>query len=112
MAKRKYKIGKLIIGGDEYPACINVRAMMELEESGVDLDGALTDGPRRWSNLIKIMAKALEEGAALSGTGEEPPTADELAAMVDISDLQDVSGQLGALLGGKGRTVEAEPPKN
>ena len=112
MAKRKnIKIGKLTICGEEYPACINVRVMMRLEDAGVEVGNILEDGPRRWTNLVKLISYALDEGAALTGA-EEPPAEEELATMLDISDLADVSEQLAVLLGTKGRTIEAEPPKN
>ena len=111
MAKHKFKIGKMVLGGEEYPACVNVRVMQRLEDAGISLDSVLSEGSRRWSNLAKLVALTLEEGAALSG-GDKPPTEDEISAMIDITDLEDVSGQLAILLGSKNRTVEAEPPKN
>lgn len=111
MANRKYTIGRLTIGGDDYPACINVRVMQRMEESGLSLENALTGEVNRWTNLVKLLYLVMEEGARLAGT-EKPPTEDELAAMIDVTDLQDVSDQLAVLLGAKGRTVEADPPKN
>ena len=110
MAKHKYKIGKLTINGEEYPACVNLRVMQKLEDEGIGFDDAF-NGAHRWSNLGYIITCALEEGARLSGA-EAPLTEDEIGDMIDITDLEDISEQLAALLGKSSRTVEAEPPKN
>lgn len=112
MTKRKFKIGTLILGGEEYPACVNVRVMQRLEDAGISLEGVLSEGGRRWSNLAKLVALAIEEGTALAGGDDPAPTEDEISSMIDITDLEDVSGQLAILLGSKNRTVEAEAPKN
>ena len=111
MANSKFKIGRLTIGGDEYPACVNVRVMQRLEDAGINMEDALSGETNRWTNLIKLVYLAMDEGARLTGS-DAPPVEDDLASMIDVTDLADVSEQIAVLLGAKGRTVEADPPKN
>ena len=110
-SKRKFIIGKMTLCGEEYPACVNVRVLQRLEDEGIEFGSVLAEGTRRWKNLTRLIFLTIEEGAALSGV-DEPPTEDEIGAMIDISELKSISEQLADLLGGKGRKVEADPPKN
>ena len=104
------KIGRLTIAGDEYPAAVNARVLMDLESKGINIDTVLTDDGRRWANLVKLITTAINTGARLSGQ-DTVVTEDQIADCIDISELSDLASQVAALISG-GRTVEADPPKN
>ena len=106
------RIGRLTIGGVEYPAVINVRLLTQLEDMGISIDTVLTSDSRRWGNLVTLMAMAINTGIRLSGGTMQAVTEDEIADAIDISELAELTEQLAHLLGYKGRTVEAEAPKN
>lgn len=105
------RIGRLTIGGTDYPAAVNTRVLMELEARGISIDTVLTDDGHRWANLVALVTMAINCGIRLSGDGTAVVTEDMIADSVDISELADLAGQISVLLGGS-RTVEAEPPKN
>ena len=106
------RIGRLTIGGVDYPAVINVRVLTQLEDKGISIDTVLTSDAHRWGNLMVLMALAINTGLRMSGEGGKTVTEDEIADAIDLSELTDVTEQLAVLLGYKGRTVEAESPKN
>ena len=106
------RIGRLTIGGVEYPAVINVRVLTQLEDMGISIDTVLSSDNRRWANLTKLMVLAINAGIRISGADMQPVIEDEIADAIDLAELTDVAEQIAILLGYKGRTVEAEPPKN
>lgn len=109
--KGTQRIGKMTINGEEFPAVINTAVMIEMEESGITLDGIMSDETGRWKKLVWLVTTIINTGLRLTGS-EERVSEPEVADAIDISDLADITGQISALLGQTGRTVQALPPKN
>ena len=109
--KSTSRIGKMTINGEEFPAVINTAVMIEMEDSGISLDGILSEETGRFKKLVWLVTTIINTGLRLTGSDERVSEA-EVADAIDISDLADITGQISVLLGQSGRTVIAEPPKN
>ena len=111
MTAKYPRIGRLTIGGVDYPAVINVRVLTALEDRGISMENVLTAEGHRWSNFATVITLAINTGLRMTGD-TRTVTEDEIADAIDLADLTTVTEQLALLLGHHGRTVEAEPPKN
>ena len=109
--KSTSRIGKMTINGEVFPAAINTAVMIEMEDSGISLDGILSEETGRWKKLVWLVTTIINTGLRLTGSDERVSEA-EVADASDISDLADITGQISALLGQTERTVQALPPKN
>ena len=109
--KSTSRIGKMTINGEVFPAVINTAVMIEMEDSGISLDGILSEETGRWKKLVWLVTTIINTGLRLTGSDERVSEA-EVADAIDISDLADITGQISALLGQTERTVQALPPKN
>lgn len=108
------RVGTLTIGGVEYPAVINTRLLMELEDEGIAIDDILSSETRRWHNMVKLITLAINAGYRRVDHDKHPRqvSEDAVADALDIADYTQVTNDLAVLLGRAGRTVEAIPPKN
>ncbi len=109
--KSTSRIGKMTINGEIFPAVINTSVMIEMEDSGITLDGIMSEETGRWKKLVWLVTTIINTGLRLTGSEERVSEA-EVADAIDISDLADITEQISVLLGQTGRTVQATPPKN
>ena len=109
--KSTSRIGKMTINGETFPAVINTSVMIEMEDSGITLDGIMSEETGRWKKLVWLVTTIINTGLRLTGSEERVSEA-EVADAIDISDLADITEQISVLLGQTGRTVQATPPKN
>lgn len=106
------KVRKITIGDCEYPAFANVALLMELQDEGINLDTIMVEeGSQKWRNFAKLLKKIIDKGYQAIGSTETVSESDILDS-IDIASIPGLTDQLAILFGGKGRTVEAEPPKN
>lgn len=107
------RVGRFTIAGDEYPAVINGIVLNQLEDRGITVDDVLTASGRRFHHLFMLIALAINEGIQITGSDAQPVTEDEIARnFVFPDDANTITEQLAMLMGNKGRTVEADLPKN
>lgn len=106
------KIHKITIGGKEYPAFANLALLMELQDQGINLDTIMIeDGSQRWRNFATLIKKIIDKG--YQARNEDKTISEEdILDSIDLESIGEISDQLAVIFGGKGRTVEAEPPKN
>lgn len=97
---RAASVGTMTINGKSFPAVINVSVMIEMELSGITLDGILSEETVRWKKLVCLVTIIINTGLRLTGS-EERVSEDDVADAIAISDLADITTQLSMLLGGE-----------
>lgn len=108
---RKINIGHITIAGEDYPAIVNVRLIMQLQKQGIEIDRIFDSDAVEWEKILKFLACMINEAYRLINSNQEV-TEDEIAEMLTIAEIKNITAQLSILFGNTGRTVEAEPPKN
>lgn len=89
--KSTSRIGKMTINGETFPAVINTAVMIEMEDSGITLDGIMSEETGRWKKLVWLVTTIINTGLRLTGSDERLSEA-EVADAIDISDLADITG--------------------
>lgn len=106
------KVHTITIGGQDYPAFANVALLMELQDEGIDLDTIMVaEGSQKWRNFARLIKKIIDKGYQAKGE-DQTVSEDDILDTIDIASIPELTDQLGVLFGSKGRTVQAEPPKN
>lgn len=108
---RKINIGHITIAGEDYPAIVNVRLIMQLQKQGIEIDRLFDSDTVQWEKILKFLTCMINEGYRLISS-DQKVTEDEIAEKLTIAEIKNVTAQLSILFGNTGRTVEAEPPKN
>lgn len=108
---RKINIGHITIAGEDYPAIVNVRLIMQLQKQGIEIDQLFDSDRVEWEKILKFLVCMINEGYRLINS-DQKVTEDEIAEMLTIAEIKNITTQLSILFGNSGRTVEAEPPKN
>lgn len=104
------RVGRITIGDIDYPACINLRVIAQLQDEGIQLENLLSNG-QNWIGFCKIIAYAINAGYRLSGS-DDTVDPDAIMDQIEVYELEDISRQIGSLINRASRTVQAEPPKN
>lgn len=108
---RKFNIGHITIAGEDYPAIVNVRLIMQLQKQGIEIGQLFDSDTVEWEKILKFLTCMINEGYRLINS-ELAVTEDEIAEMLTIAEIKNITTQLSILFGNTGRTVEADPPKN
>jgi len=100
LSLRAPSVGTMTINGTSFPAVINTSVLIEMELSGITLDGFLSEETGRWKKLVWMVTIIINTGLRLTGS-EKRVSEDEVADAIAISDLADITTQISMLLGGE-----------
>ena len=108
---RKINVGHITIAGEDYPAIVNVRLIMQLQKQGIEIGQLFDSDTVEWDKILKFLTSMINEGYRLTNS-ELTVTEDEIAETLTIAEIKNITAQLSILFGNAGRTVVADPPKN